>query len=111
MPLNLSYRKRRLYKNKIEQQKVSRHCPIKAAMMNREKVRMVGICPWFTNTALVRNNVSANLGSSDWQAALKRRYGLGHIEPAEVSIKGHLQDIYIGQTDIIQPEDTKVPTR
>jgi hypothetical protein len=50
----------------------------------REKVRMVGICPWFTNTALVRNNISAMAGSTDWQAALKRRYGLGHIEPAEV---------------------------
>ncbi len=53
-------------------------------MFCREKVRMVGICPWFTNTALVRNNVSAMLQDSDWKAALKRRYGLGHIEPDEV---------------------------
>jgi hypothetical protein len=59
----------------------------------REKVRMVGICPWFTNTALVRNNISAMAGSTDWQAALKRRYGLGHIEPAEVGIRNFFKNL------------------
>ena len=46
---------------------------------------MVGICPWFTNTHLVRSNISAASGA-DWAEGLKRRYGLPHIEPEEVGV-------------------------
>jgi hypothetical protein len=50
----------------------------------REKLRVMGICPFFTNTKMMRQNVGAE--GRDWRMELRRRFGLGYLEVHEVGL-------------------------
>jgi hypothetical protein len=45
---------------------------------------VMGICPFFTNTNMMRQNVGA--GGRDWRMELSRRFGLGYLEVHEVGL-------------------------